>query len=696
MKKLIASVALMCSVSIIVNAQTSIDNVPSNASVVIRYSGKNFSSHVPIKKLDNYRFVKENIFKKLNIDSFTSVEKSGIDFSKDAYQYAVMDDSSTSFISLFDIKDLQQFLSLLQANYHAEMKPVMKNGFEFLALSSGTYIGWNQKQAVLSFTTYNNTNYYPYYGAIDSTVTISIDSAAVAADTVIAVEPEPAIEETPPPPPPAVKKPGIKKGGVKKTTPKAKSYKKGTAKKPVKKKALPKKKEPEMVKDEEVLAAPVETYSYEDTVGQAKRDAWYAEQDKYNAAKQEFIADSIINAAFNSKPVSIATELSYKKITDASADVSVWMNYDNMLYRFWSTYFYRYRSIASSFKPRDFKNNQNEGFRTSVNVFFEKDKMRVQQKMFSPNEEVAALGREIYNSKQSLSLAGFINPDNIACLSASMNTEAMANYYYKLIRQYLTSNPYSNEYADLIDVYMDFLEIIIDEKAIAELMPGNMVMVLHDMKTKMVTYTDYIYDENDFTTKEVKKTKEELSPNFSFVIETKKEAFMKKLANLPLKYAEKNKFNYSDKGGYYELAFDADKYPISSLYFMVKDGKAIVTTSKEVIDNTLANKGYTLDAATKNSVLNNNVYLRINTKKMMQQLSSQLNTDMSKKISNYFEQNMGDVKMEGGLKDGMMQATTTMNITGNNTNSLEFFFNMIDEINDIMEKDKIEKEKKVD
>lgn len=694
MKKLIASLALISSFSILTNAQTSIENVPSNASVVIRYSGKNFSSHVPIKKLDSYRFMKENIFKKLNIDSFTSLEKSGIDFTKDAYQYAVMDDSSTSFVSLFDLKDRQQFINLLQANYKAEMRPVKKNGFEFLAFSPGTFIGWNQTQAVLSVTNYNNTNYYPYYNT-DSTAVAIADTIATA-DTAIAVEPEPAIEETPPPPPPAVKKPGIKKGsGVKKTAPKG-GVKKGSAKKPLKKKPVPKKKEPEVVMDEAVQEAPVETYSYEDTVGQAKRDAWYAEQDKYNAVKQEAIADSIINTVFNTKPVSILSDISYKKIVDGSADVSIWMNYDNMMYRFWSSYLYRYRSIASSIKPRDFRNNENDGFRTSVNVFFEKDKMKVQQKMFSPNEEVAALGKEIYNSKQSASLAGFINPDNIACLSASMNTEAMANYYYKLIRQYLSSNPYTNEYADLIDVYMDLMEIIIDEKAIAELLPGNMVMVLHDMKTKMVTYTDYVYDENDFTTKEVKKTKEELSPNFSFVIETKKEAFMKKLVNLPLKYAEKNKFNYSDKGGYYELAFDADKYPISSLYFMVKDGKAIITTSKEVIDNTLASKGYTLDGATKNSVLNNNVYLRINTKKLMQQLSSQLSTDMSKKISNYFEQNMGDVKMEGGLKDGMMQATTTMSITGNNTNSLEFFFNMIDEINDIMEKDKMEKEKKVD
>ena len=60
------------------------------------------------------------------------------------------------------------------------------------------------------------------------------------------------------------------------------------------------------------------------------------------------------------------------------------------------------------------------------------------------------------------------------------------------------------------------------------------------------------------------------------------------------------------------------------------------------------------------------------------------------------EENIGDVKMESNIKDGMIQATTTMGITGNHANSLEFFFNMIDSINSIMEQDKLEREKKVD
>ena len=220
------------------------------------------------------------------------------------------------------------------------------------------------------------------------------------------------------------------------------------------------------------------------------------------------------------------------------------------------------------------------------------------------------------------------------------------------------------------------------------------MFVMHDMKPQIVDYTDYEYD-TEYNRKEVKKTRMELSPDFTFAIETRREDFMQKIANLPVKYAKKEGFNYTEKGGYYELVFDTGKYPIKSLYFIVKDGKAIGTTSKEVINMTLNNTGYATDAETKNSILNHNYSLNINTKRLIEKLDTQLNGDVNKKIADYLNKNMGDLKMESNVKDGMVQGTTTLNIKGNHSNSLEFFFNMIDAINNIIEQDKQEKAKKL-
>jgi hypothetical protein len=694
MKKTITLFVLLVT-AFVAGAQNLISKVPAKASLVIKYSGDNLTNKVPVKKLDSYNFVKNNLFKALKIEGLTSLEGTGINFEQDAYQYVTMEDSSINFTSLFTLKDVQQFLKLVQENYHAEMKPVKKNGYEFLAVSDDVYIGWNDKQAALVFSSYQNKRYY--YDNMYSDHTIAADTTIAMVDTVAPVLVDTAIQFTPP----VIKKdkPAQQKKGAIKGKTKAKPAPKGKKGK----KPAPKKVEEEVVgeeKIEEIVEAPKDyNYSY-DTTGQAereaKREAFEKEQNKYAAAVQNKIADSIINSFFNANSPSIETEISYKKVVDANANVSAWVNYDNLMYQYWRYVFggYRYYSKPQNIiAPRSFGDNENKGFRSGINIFFDNDKMRLEQKMFAPDEATAAMGRDIYNSKQSNALAAYINPGNIGYLSASMNTEAMANYYYQVLRQYLNSSPDTRDEAPMMDVLIDFFEILIDEKGIADLMPGNMVFVLHDMKTKTVTYTDYTYDDN-FKSTEVKKTKEELSPNFTFVMETRKDAFLKKIADLPLKYAEKEKFDY--KHGYYVLAFDAEKYPISNLYFMVKDGKGIVTTNKEVIDMTMNNTGYNLDPATKNAVLNNNMSLRIDTKKLIQQINLQLTDESTKKISKYLEENMGDVQMYGGLKDGMIQSTTTMSINGNNANSLEFFFNMIEEINSIMEKDKEERNKKID
>jgi hypothetical protein len=149
-------------------------------------------------------------------------------------------------------------------------------------------------------------------------------------------------------------------------------------------------------------------------------------------------------------------------------------------------------------------------------------------------------------------------------------------------------------------------------------------------------------------------------------------------------------------GGYYELALDSAKYPLSSLFFMVKDGKVMVTTSKEVINNTLTNKGFGIDDETKNAVLNNNYAAKIDSKKLFDILGTEASTKTNKKICAYMSENMGDIKTQSQFKDGMIQGTTTIKINGNHTNSLEFIFNTIEFLNDEFEKKEADKVIKAD
>jgi hypothetical protein len=658
MQKMILAIMLSCMAVTVTNAQGFIDQVPANATMVIKYSGENFSKAVPLQKLDHYGFIKDDFFKTLRIDTLTSLQNIGVDLGQDFYQYVTVQDTCMSFVTLLNLKNEAQFVKLIKANYGSSKKIIKKKGYSFMPVSDGSYVGWNKTKAIIVNTTYQNRQSYwqRYYS--EERVTTSDTTTMVMPDSVVVIE-DIAIA------PPQIDTSEIIMEKI------------------------------EEIKDDSDDAEEFKADSLQraiDSLNNLKWELWEQQQDMIAKKQQQAAAENIINNTLAGKIQSIRNETGYTKIIDPAAHISVWMNTENIFSLYYN---YFNRGLYSPLGYPSFYNSDTSGdFKSSVNMYFEKEKLRMEQRSFSTDPKMNTLMLNVMNSNQNTELLKYVNPGNIGYFSMSINTEAMATYYYSLMRKYMSSYSYMKDYAEVVDLYIDLLEIIIDEKSIADLMPGNYMFVMHDMKPQIVDYTDYEYDE-EYNRKEVKKTKKEISPDFTFAIETRKEGFMEKLAHLPLKYAGKNSYNYKQKDGYYELAFDTGQFPISSLYFMVKNGKAIVTTSKEVINMTINNTAYPVDAETKNAILNNNYALSINTTRLIEKLETQISADVNKKISEYLLANMGDLKMETRIKDGMMQGTTTLNIKGNHNNSLEFFFNMMDAINTIIEQDRQEKEKKL-
>jgi hypothetical protein len=686
MKKLFT--LLLCGVVFTsLQAQNLIAKVPASATMVIKYAGENFSKNMSVQKLDSYGFIKNNLFKMLHVDTLTSIQNTGINLEQDNYQYIATDDSTLTFVTLLHLKNAAQFLQFIKASYGAKNTTEQKNGFQFLSISDNTYIGWNDNVATIVNAIYQNKeSYYTHKyktdtAAVTTAVTDAVDSAA--AEVVDAVKA----------PPVKFTKPKIVKDGYKAPKKNGQGKKKPAAKKgTAKKKVVPKKKVYDDMETTEDMA--ISTVSVEDSIEDRKRDLWDQQQDMLAKKKQQAAAESVMASAFVNQVQGIENVISYKKIIEPAAHVSIWINSDNLINQY-QNYFSRDMYSLLRYAKPIYNKDSSSGFKSAVNVYFEKDRMRMEQKSFSDDAEMASLGKGMMNSKQNNSLVNFVNPGNIGYFSMSINTEAMINYYYATLKKYLSNSSYMSAYSDVVNVYIDLVQIMIDEKGIADLMPGNYLFVMHDMKTKMVEYIDYTYDA-EYKQTEVKKKKKELSPNFTFVMETKREDFMQKLAKLPIKYAEKEKYNYKEKNGYYELALDSTKYPISSLYFIVRDGKALVTTSKEVVDNTIANKGFAVDVDTKASILNNNYSIKIDSKKLFEILGTEASTKANKKICAYMKENMGDIKTESSYKDGMIQGTSIIKINGNHANSLEFIFNAIEAINNIVEEERADESKKVD
>jgi Domain of unknown function (DUF4836) len=696
MKKLSVFIALFFYTATAVFAQGLLTKVPADASMVIKYAGENFKTLVPTKKLDTYGFIRKEFFSMLNVDTLTSIENMGINFEQDSYQYITTVDSSLSFVTLMNVKSPVQFLQFIKASYGTKNKVEQRNGFQILSISDNTYIGWNDTKAVIVNASYpNRISYYnkdkndeaieAVKGAAEAAVMTPDTAAAVAAPV------EDDVKFTPP----KIVKDGYKAPKRSSTT---KTKNKSGIKTPAKKGAVAKKKKtyvPKIYEESGAMVVEEAPYSvYNDSIEDRKRELWDQQQDIIVRKRQQNAAEIIMNNLYNLTVNSIENKTNYTKVIEPNAHISVWLNTDNLLgqyQNYFSRNIYSYLKFANASVVKDTAGD----FKTGTNMYFEKDKMRVETKSFAENVETNNLGKAIMNSKQNSSLVNYVNPGNLGYFSMSINAEAMMNYYYTTLKKYVNNTPYMNEYSDMVNVYIDFMQILIDEKGIADMLPGNYMFVTHGMKSKMVDYIDYEYD-NDYNKKEIKKKKKELVPDFTFAMETRREDFMTKLARLPLKYAKKEKFNYKENNGYFEFQLDSTKYPIASIYYVIKDGKVVMTTNKDVVNNTLSNTSFNIDAENKNTILNNNYAIKIDTKKIFGILEEQASTKINKKLCAYMKNNMGDITTVSSFKDGMQRATTTVAINTENENSLAFMFNALEFLNNSYQEDRIERSNKND
>jgi len=131
MKKLILALSIICITASSVKAQNILNKIPSTASLAIKYSGSNFSKNISLQKVDSYSFIRNSFLKMLYMDSLTSIQNIGINFEEDACQYANTQDSCMSFVTILPLKNVSQFLQLIQKVNKADVKIDKKNGFNF-------------------------------------------------------------------------------------------------------------------------------------------------------------------------------------------------------------------------------------------------------------------------------------------------------------------------------------------------------------------------------------------------------------------------------------------------------------------------------------------------------------------------------------------------------------------------------------
>ncbi|RZJ27285.1 MAG: hypothetical protein EOO18_14175, partial [Chryseobacterium sp.] len=311
MKQFFNALLFGCLFINVANAQTQIASVPIDASIVVKYSGDNFGKHLPVKKLEGYDFIREDLFKVLRLDTLTSLQQTGIALEKDVYQYLITQDSSVSYVTLMQLNSTTQFQQFLKSAYKNSRGTTAKNGYTFLILNDEMYAAWNNTSALIVSSSYKFRKSYwasEYYNVKVDTAEITYADTSVS---IIADEP-PMVEDE------AIVKKDSKKSNKKSTTKKKKSKKPDPKDK---KKSAEEKLEELVIYDEEV----------QKDSSEIKRELWDQQQDMIAKNKQQLAAENIATATFTGTIQSIQSNESYRKQVDPGAHIRVCLNSGNLL-----------------------------------------------------------------------------------------------------------------------------------------------------------------------------------------------------------------------------------------------------------------------------------------------------------------------------------------------------------------------------
>lgn len=631
--------------------------VPQNAPFALCFNSRNLTDKAAVKTIQEYPWMQALLDKELSFLP-KDLSQTGIDFSRNHYQYYVTRDTVMNYAILIPLSNAVQFEKLLQHKYGDSLKVKKQANYTSVSTSKNHHLAWNDKFAVYVNANYTkqNKNYYtePYSDLtyIDSAAVV-VDSASVNYDYAA---PAYIPEETAAAP--VAKKSNKTKGKAKK----GKKSKK-TAKK------IP---EPTL---EEIYAAQDKAQAELEETNRKLQELELKKTDSIERLKINSVVELIFNENFGDSKEKSAVNTAIFKDNDAKSDFYAFADIDALTTQLYSSFAGSNKAFLGLYKTGILNSNYH------INGYFEKDKIRLNQMITPKNDETKKSYQEMFASKMDKSMLNYVGNNIMGYYSISMDTEAVMNYEYKVLKstinsvyQSYTKDATGNE----ADVIIDAIALFLDEKAIADLVPGNAIFVLHDLKKVKRDYITFEYNEN-YEQVETTNTKDEIQPDFTFLANTRNEAFVNKLLKLPLNTDKLTGTDYKLTNGYYTIHFEKDNL-LENLYFGLKNGVLMITSSKENIENLIQEKVMPLQSGFKKSISKNNSSGWFDLQKIITASKTESQAGIS---DNYWEialKNAGEIAVESKVKNGAITSELTYTIKGEHANSLQYFFDVINDL----------------
>lgn len=651
--------------------------LPKDVLFYMEINGKQLNQKINWQKLNPFllEVAKEDKEKQA---SWNDYSKTGIKYDATQYHYAVFNDSVKTYTAHFLLDNKEKFQEFINSSKKKGLEISKRNNYSYVNLNDEMFVAWNDKQAVLKLIGYDkpSAEWNDEMTADSAAVTIDSAAAAVMDSAVVAVDSayaEKAFDY----------KEEIKylKDDIQYLKEDIKEYQAEIAKKEKDIKYLEKHhKYPEEEKDssdknysekESEYTLPhmeeeMDEETEEDSIYQKQMDSLKIE--KFKITKK--LAEKDFDDYFNST-LELDVSKDILSFRDGTSDVFVYTDYGRIVNNG------AYGKIMSHYP---FGNLMGKAYNSnsSYNLYFDNDKVRLVNSYQHKNEAVQNSLNSVYKGKKNKKLTALINDKSIGYYAINVDGNKYFDVMYSLLK-----DSGEGDYQKEMELVMETMKIVLDEKTITKIAPGNGIFVLNELKSKTVEYTDYEYDD-DYNEKEVKKTKEIAVPNFTFAFATENEGYWNRIFDMMTTNKVTAK-KFSKNGDFYAFSEGKNDGYFDKLFFTVKDGIVYVTTSTESIS--AKNQSEISEKWAKDSA-KYPLSGRFDIQKLMVGLEKEFKTPSERKTLDLLKKNMGELYFKTEAKGEKIETEINYNIKNASENSLMYFFDVIDEVYKMKESDK--------
>lgn len=652
-----------------VNAQDLSRKIPADALAVATIKGGNFTQLMSVAEF-NQRILGKKLMEELAKEQkadFSGLEDLGFNLSSDFYYYNQSNDSVSYNCFLLPVKDAAKvdlFFSnrgkkfivkdQIRSYFNTDSTEMVHwNGEMLLAVLPAEKAAYFKRPEVRERFGLSKLDEYPVADSTVVEVTEAATDAAMEVEQEEIVVPQPVKKKHSSPVKNRSKKSKLK---GKKTA--VKNYKK----KPARKKVAPANEEAveagdaslaEMATDSVVVdTAYAGDYGLDDSAFFHDRKLKTGILAKWTAK----MSDDFFEAQHQS---SILNNEDFRKSVDNNAEATIWISGVEML--------------SNAYLPLDYFKGVNfmGGYGSANAKLFLEDQSIKMSSAMTFSDDIGSVLRKVHQRKLNKKFLKYVNEDQmIGYMAYAMDTKAYLQEYPKLI-----SKIYGSVYSDEIGMATDLFSLLLDEEAIGKVIKGDGIFVFNGLSQKEVSYKSYDYNEDNFETKEVMKTKKETLPDFLMMISTEDTRLIDKL----IAYGVKKEMVKSSNS-YYEIAIP--KNPMA-LYFAIKDGVIFLSTNvqemQQIVNNTFNAK---LSPKHKKALLGNNYAAYFSPKKLAGKIPAEELGNLAKvEKTNKTLNSMGDIYIRSfPMRGNTFSAEISMDLPAGHKNALKYLFSITEDL----------------